>query len=65
MLFHFIVLLICHFRDKYPHLIVPFHLTGSDSCKIIFSKGGGMVGMEKAYDFYELVGCANSVNHLS
>ena len=62
---HFIVMLICHFRDKYPHLSVPFHLTGSDSCEIFFSKVGGMVGMERAYDFQELVGCANIVNHLS
>lgn len=62
---HFIVLLICHFCDKYPHLVVPFHLTGSDSCEVFFSKVGGMVGMERAYDFQELLGAANIVNHLS
>ena len=62
---HFIVLLICHFRDKYPHLVVPLHLTGSDSCEVFFSKIGGMVGMERAYDFQELLGAANTVNHLS
>ena len=62
---HFIVLLICHFRDKYSHLSVPFHLTGSDSCEVFFSKVGGMVGMERAYDFRELLGAANTINHLS
>ena len=62
---HFIVLYICHFRDKYPHLSVPFHLTGSDACEVFFSKVGGMVGMERAYDFQELLGAANTINHLS
>ena len=62
---HFIVLLLCHFRDNYPHLSVPFHLTGSDACEIFFSKVGGMVGMERAYDFHELLSSANTVNHLS
>ena len=62
---HFIVLLICHFRDKYPHCIVPFHLIGSNSCEVFFSKVGGMLEMEKAYDLHELLGDANIVNHLS
>jgi len=52
-------------RDKFPHLSVPFHLTGSDSCEVFFSKVGGMVGMERAYDFQELLGAANTVNRLS
>lgn len=59
------VLLIKLFRDAYDHLPVPFHLTGSDSCEIFFSKVGGMQGMERAYDFHELVGCANTVNKLA
>lgn len=62
---HFVVLLILHFRDNYPNLVVPLHLTGSDSCEIFFSKIGGMNGMERAYDFHELVSCANTLNHLS
>ena len=62
---NFVVLLVCHFRDKYSHLPVPLHLTGSDSCEIFFSKIGGMVGMECAYDFHELVGIANTLNRLS
>ena len=62
---HFVVLLIRYFRDAFSHLPVPLHLTGSDSCEIFFSKVGGMQGMERAYDFQELVGCANTVNHLA
>lgn len=31
---HYVVFLIMHFRDKYPHLPVRLHLTGSDACEI-------------------------------
>jgi hypothetical protein len=31
---------------------------------MFFSKIGGMVGMERAYDFYELVNCTNTFNHV-
>lgn len=62
---HFVVLLIVHFRDMYPNLVVPLHLTGLDSCEIFFSKIGGMVGLERAYDFHELVSTANTLNQLS
>lgn len=62
---HFAVLLICHFCDRYAHLPVPLHLTGSDSCEIFFSKIGGMNGNERAYDFHELLNSANTLNHLS
>lgn len=50
---HFVVLLICHFRDKYPHLPVLLHLTSNDACEFIFSKIGGMEGNERAYDFHQ------------
>jgi hypothetical protein len=62
---HFVVLLIKYFKEFCPHLPVPLHLTGSDSCEIFFSKVGGMQGMERAYDFHELVGCASTVNKLA
>ena len=62
---HFVVLLIVHFKTRYLGLAVPLHLTGSDSCEIFFSKIGGMVGLERAYDFNELVNTANTLNHLS
>ena len=39
---HFVVLLIAHFRNKYSHLSIPLHLSRSDSCKVFFSKVGGM-----------------------
>ena len=62
---HFLVLLVCHFRDTYPHLPIPLHLTGSDSCEIFFSKIGGMQGMERSYDFHEVVNTANTINRMS
>ena len=55
---HFVVLLIVHFRNRYPHLSVPLHLIGSNSCEIFFSKNEEMVEMERAYDFSELLNCA-------
>lgn len=61
----FVVLLICHIRDRYAHLPIPLHLTGSDSCEIFFSKIGGMNGQERAYDFHELVNTANTLYQLS
>lgn len=43
---------------------MPLHLTGSDLCEIFFSKIGGMVGLERAYDFHKLVSTANTLNQL-
>ena len=62
---HFVVLLICHFRDKYPELSVLQHMTGNDACEIFFSKIGGMEGLERAYDFHQLVSNANTLNCLT
>lgn len=59
------MLLVKHFRDVYPHLPVPLHLTRSDSCEIFFSKIRGMNGMERSYDFHDLVNTANTLNRLS
>ena len=61
---HFVVLLISHFRDTYGNLLVPLYLTSSDACEIFFRKSGGMCGMERAYDFKELLNCSNALNHL-
>lgn len=44
---------------------MPFHLIGSNACEIFFSKVGGMVGMERAYDLNELMSSVNALNHLS
>jgi hypothetical protein len=62
---HFVVLLIKMFHDFYPVLEVPLYLTGSESCEIFFSRIGGMQGMERAYNFHELINCANALNQLS
>lgn len=62
---HFIVLLICYFRDKFSTLQVPFHLLGSDCVEIFFSKVGGMSGHERNYDFGSLLDSAVGINRLS
>jgi hypothetical protein len=50
------------FREHYPNLQVPLHLTGFDNCEKKFSRIGGM---ERAYNFHELINCANALNQLS
>jgi hypothetical protein len=62
---HFVVLLIIQFRDNFPGLPIPLHLTGSDCCEQFFSKVGGMKGHERSYDLAELVDCATSLNRLA
>jgi hypothetical protein len=62
---NFVVLFIKYFRDFFGHLVVLLHLIGSNSYEIFFSKVGGMQGMERAYDFHELLGCANTINYLA
>lgn len=62
---HFIVLLICAFRDKWPYLEIPFHLLGSDCCEIFFSKVGGMSGHERNYDFGSLLDSAVGLNRIA
>lgn len=57
--------LFCHFRDRYLDLVVPLHLMGDDSCKVFISKISGMNRHECAYDFHELVGTTNPLNHIS
>jgi hypothetical protein len=54
-----------YFRDFHSNLPMPLNLTGSDLYEIFFSKVGGIQGMERAYDFHELVNCANTLNHLA
>ena len=59
---HFVVLLVIQFRENFPALPVPLHLTGLDSCEQFFSKVGGMKGHERSYDLAELVECATNLN---
>lgn len=54
-----------HFKDKYPHLIVPLHPTSNTSCEIFYSEIGGMVGLKRAYDFHKVASTTNMLNHLS
>ena len=67
VLCHFLVLLVVHFKNKYPHLPIPLHLIDSDSCEIFnfFEKIGGMVGLERVYDFDEVVNTTNALNCVS
>jgi hypothetical protein len=60
MSYHFVVIMTVIFHEKYLHLSVFFHIIGSNSYEMFSYKMGGMVGMERAYDFQELVNCANS-----
>ena len=62
---HFVLLLVKHFRDVYPHLPVFLHLTWSDDCEIFFSKIGEMNGMERSYDLHDLVNTYYILNRLS
>lgn len=62
---HFVILLVCLFKDKYLHLSVPLHITGSDACNFFISEIGGMDELEGAHDFHGLVGIANTLNHLA
>lgn len=59
---HFVVLLMKMFRDKFPSLPVPLSRTGSDVCEIFFSKVGGMAGVERSYNFGDLLRAASTLN---
>ncbi|KAL3687523.1 hypothetical protein R1sor_013832 [Riccia sorocarpa] len=65
MFCHFAVLLVKMFRDKYPCFAMPFFRTWSDVCEIFFSKVGGMAGVERAYDFGDLLRSVGSLNRLA
>ncbi|KAL3680514.1 hypothetical protein R1sor_023470 [Riccia sorocarpa] len=62
---HMVVLLVRLFRDKFPGLSVPLHLLGSDCCEHFFSRVGGMSGVERNYDFGDLLDCASGLNRLT
>ena len=62
---HFVVLLIKMFRDFYPSLKCPLHLTGTYAAEIYFSKIGGMIGQERAFDFGDLLHSIGSLNKIA
>ena len=61
---HFAVLLMRLFRDHYSNLPCVLHLTGSDVCEKFFSKVGGMVVLERAYDFTNLLHAVGNLNRV-
>ena len=52
------------FRDQYSNLPCALHLTGSDVCEKFFSKFGGMAGVERAYDFTDLIHVIGTLNRV-
>ena len=58
---HLVVFVILLFRDFHPSMLVSLHFTNPIAVKCIFSKIRRMVGMERVYDFHELVNCANTL----
>ncbi len=61
---HFVVLLMRLFRDQYSHLTCALHLIGSDVCEKLFSKVNGIVGVERAYDFTDLLHAIGTLNRV-
>lgn len=51
---HFAVMLICYYRDNFPHLECPLHLTGSEPCEVYFSANGQWIGNHHNYTFLEM-----------
>ncbi|MCO5573933.1 hypothetical protein L7F22_027711 [Adiantum nelumboides] len=52
-------------RDFYPGLKCPLHLTGSNAAEIFFSKIGSMVGQERSYDLMDMLHTAGILNRLA
>ena len=61
---HFAVLLMRLFHDKYSNLPCALHLTGSNVCENFFSKVVGMVGVERTYDFLDLLHAIGTLNRV-
>ena len=51
---HFAVMLICYYRDNFPHLECPLHLTGSEPLEVYFSANGQWIGNYHNYTFLEM-----------
>ena len=52
------------FRDQYSNLPCVLILTGSDVFENFFSKVGGMVGVERAYDFTDFLHAVGTLNRV-
>ena len=62
---HFSVLLMRLFHDQYSNLPCALHLPGSDVCDNFVRKFGAMVGVERAYDFNDLLHAIGNINRVS
>ena len=47
-------MLICYYRDNFPHLECPLHLRGSEPCEVYFSANGQWVGNRHNYTFLKM-----------
>jgi hypothetical protein len=50
---HYAVLLLMTFRDRFPHLSLPYWLTGTDSCEDLFSSLGSFVQNKRVYTYLD------------
>ncbi|MCO5582122.1 hypothetical protein L7F22_036012 [Adiantum nelumboides] len=53
------------FSNYFFDLECPLHLTGSDGAEKVFSKVGGEIGMERAFDLSDLLHCTGNLNRLA
>ena len=52
------------FLDQYSNFPCALHLTRSDVCEKFFSKVSGMVGVEREYDFTDLLHAIGTLNRV-
>ena len=62
---HFAVLLMRLFRDNYSNFPCVFHMIGSYVWEKFFSKVGGTVGVERAYDSTDLLHAVGTLNRVA
>ena len=51
--------------DQYSNLPCALHLTGSDVCEKLFRKFDGMVGVDRACDFIDLIHAIGTLNRVA
>ena len=52
------------FRDQYSNLPCALQLTESDVCAKLFIKVSGIVGVERVYDFVDLLHAIGTLNRV-
>ena len=53
------------FHDQYSNLPCALHLSASDVCPNFFRKFDGMVGVEREYDFSDLLHAIGTLNRVA